>query len=61
MAAEFTCIGCGIEVYIVTAETPPADSLCLECRVIGQAAPEDRAALARALRHEDASEEGGAA
>jgi hypothetical protein len=50
--AEFVCQACGIDVDVIGAPAPPADSLCAECRVIAEAAPEDRAALARVFGKE---------
>lgn len=47
---EFECKNCGITVYQFVADAPPEDELCLECRVILEAAPEDQEALARIFR-----------
>jgi hypothetical protein len=50
-AAEYTCAACGERVVDVSGIAPP-DSLCAECRVIAQAHPDDRAALARVFGKE---------
>jgi hypothetical protein len=44
---EFLCADCDITVYAAALTAPPPDRLCAECRVIREAAPEDRAELAR--------------
>jgi hypothetical protein len=46
----FVCAHCGIEVHLIVPDALPADRLCVECRVIAEAAPEDRAELARIFR-----------
>ena len=47
---EYDCASCKTHVVGVVLAAPPADGLCMECRTIAQAAPEDRAALARIFR-----------
>ena len=47
---EYECASCKTPVVGVVLAAPPADGLCMECRVIRDAAPEDRAALARIFR-----------
>ena len=52
--ATFVCRQCGINVYFIVETAPPPDGLCMECRVILDARPEDRAELARVFRKEEA-------
>jgi hypothetical protein len=47
---EFNCASCKMQIFVAVAAAAPADGLCMECRVIAEAAPEDRAALARIFR-----------
>lgn len=47
---EFKCEDCGTEICHVTASRVPEPALCIECQVIREAEPGDRATFRKIFR-----------